>query len=254
MKYRFIFKIFLVFALTTVLVYKTASWISLYPKDWFLDEKAYHNDVKYIEKKTLRHRFIINRESYDEFSQFFPHFTSIFAHEQSPLRVHKNRTVVKIDLNGKAYVLKRYNIKHFYNWLQKAPIRSSQAFRSWHYGHLLLKLGISTPKPILIFEERVGPFWTTSYVITEYVKSSEALDGYLEHSSEDQSTSVITQIDNELSIFKKNRLIHSDYGARNILVSDNKAYTIDLDDLHQYHLNNLFFRKKFFKKHLTQLK
>ena len=64
-------------------------------------------------------------------------------------------------------VVKRYNMKSVSHRISRL-FRRSRASRAWSYGHLLNSLGIRTPHPIALIEERFGFLRGKAYLITEY--------------------------------------------------------------------------------------
>ena len=81
-------------------------------------------------------------------------------------------TVAKVNIAGRAVVVKRYNIKNFRHWLTRFW-RKSRAWASWREGNRLLALGIATAKPLAILERR--RFWLTgtAYLVTEYLEGED---------------------------------------------------------------------------------
>jgi len=74
-------------------------------------------------------------------------------------------SVAKVDVAGRPLVIKRYNIKNFSHWLKRFW-RPSRAWHSWREGNRLRFLGIATPKPLALLEQRF--FWLRrkAYLVT----------------------------------------------------------------------------------------
>ncbi len=89
------------------------------------------------------------------------------------LKAGRSSTLALVDINGRRLVIKRYNIKNRWHAIKRC-CRPSRASVSWRNAHLLLFLGISTPRPILLLEKRVGPFRSRAYLVTEYVEGKDA--------------------------------------------------------------------------------
>lgn len=239
--------------LSAFLLYQAALLLSLYPNDWFLSSSAYTKNPDYAAIENFKYRFICREENREDFKPYESNFNRLLCLPKTILRDHKKRTVFLIDLGTKKVILKQYKITGLFNLFQRLPIRSSPAFRNWHYGNQLLKLGITTPKPLAIYERRFGPIWTTSYVITEHLGGHCPLNEQIEYCPHEETCDLLKKIELDLKKLKLAHFIHSDYGYRNILILNHKPYLIDLDDLHQYHSSNSFFIKRFEKKHLSQI-
>lgn len=251
--FQYVLCFFLLCILVATLSYKAACLISAYPNDWFLDEKLYQKDSTCHCEKKWSHRFICNTEFLEDFSPYSNDFEPLAKNSISILRNLKTRTVFLISVRDKKYVLKRYNVCGLFNFFQRAPLRSSLAYRSWHYGRELLKLGVATPQPVALFEKRMGPIWTTNYVITEYIQGTRLLDELEYSPPSDKTLKVLKKVKSDLLTLKQSRMIHSDYGFRNLLIDDDVPYLIDLDDLHRYQSVNSFFLKRFNRKHFDQI-
>lgn len=73
-----------------------------------------------------------------------------------PLKPCDTTTVVKLDLHGLQVVNKRYNIQNPSNRLSRCW-RPRRAWRCWKAAKHLKELGIATPMPLTLSEERYGP-------------------------------------------------------------------------------------------------
>lgn len=238
------------FLFLALLTYKMAGFFSLYPDDWFLDQKV---SRAYYLKKTKNYRFICQHDEIETFKPYLEDISTIFGSVATALKNHEARPVYILNIQGRKFFLKSYNVRNLFHWVQRYPLRSSQAYRSWYYGIKLLELGIPTPKPLALYEEKIGPFWKKSMIITEYVENSKNLYNELEKNIDENNFQLFQQIQTQLNLLKKARLIHADYGLRNLLLSQNVLYLIDLDDVHHYHLHNHFYYKRFKRKHWDKL-
>src|SRR5690606_25659885 len=71
------------------------------------------------------------------------------------LKDGNSATVAEVSIDGRADSVKRYNLKSLGHWLRRT-LRPSRAWVSWRNAHLLQMLGIHTPRPCLLMEERFG--------------------------------------------------------------------------------------------------
>jgi len=89
-------------------------------------------------------------------------------------------TVVRVEVAGRSLVVKRYNIKSATHALSRA-FRPSRAWRSWREAHRLLLLGISTPYPRAMIEERLGPLRRRAWIITDYCPGPTLIERLAPH-------------------------------------------------------------------------
>jgi tRNA A-37 threonylcarbamoyl transferase component Bud32 len=80
--------------------------------------------------------------------------------------------------NNKKAVLKYYKYRGFLKGLVDM-FRASKAMRAWRMGNRLLELGINTPVPLAIGEQRTLQWLRKSFLITREVPRFTALDHYL---------------------------------------------------------------------------
>jgi len=91
------------------------------------------------------------------------------------LKRGNSSTVIRIKFDNHVLVVKRYNIKNFRHRLRRF-FRATRATHSWQSAHLLLLLGIATPKPVAMLERRFGYFRGRAYFIYEYIDGPDVID------------------------------------------------------------------------------
>ncbi|MCB1668079.1 MAG: hypothetical protein KDI24_06950 [Pseudomonadales bacterium] len=162
------------------------------------------------------------------------------------LKQGNSSTVVKIPSEDGGWVVKRYNIKSFWHGLRRC-FRPSRAWVSWKNAYRLELLGIATPKPLAMRENRSGPLRREAYLITEY-SSGEGLQGWLLQRGDRPvpqwlDDAVVRMFD----IFWHSQVSHGDMKATNLLVTEGaELQLIDLDAL-THHQSARKFRKAFAK-------
>ena len=135
-------------------------------------------------------------------------------------------TVGLIEYAGKTVVLKRYNLKSWLHWLKRFW-RPTRACHSWVAGHRLRVLGVATPKPLAIIEERIGPLRKRGFLLTE-VATGQDLVSVCQASS--ITKSVAEQVADVLQIFAREKITHGDFKATNLLWAESLSL-IDLDSV-----------------------
>jgi tRNA A-37 threonylcarbamoyl transferase component Bud32 len=142
-------------------------------------------------------------------------------------------TVVRLEIDGRSYVVKRYNIRNGWYALRRL-FRPSRAWRCWRNAHILLTVGIRTPSPVLMLERRWGPLRRQAYFVTDWVEGPDALQ-YL--SEVPLNLSVWKQV---LGLFgrffadmRRHGLVHGDCKATNFIISAGELFVLDLDGMRQ---------------------
>jgi tRNA A-37 threonylcarbamoyl transferase component Bud32 len=170
-----------------------------------------------------------------------------------PLKLGNTATVVRVEIDDRTFVIKRYNIKNRRHALNRA-FRPTRAAVSWRNAHRLLFYGIGTPRPIALMERRFGPIRSTAYFITEYVADVDCRAFFTESAAEDgHKARIANGVATLLKKLHRHNICHGDLKATNFLIGDDSVFLIDLDAMKEY---RFFFRfercrhrdmKRFFK-------
>ena len=150
-------------------------------------------------------------------------------------------TVVRIDLDGRPLLVKRYNIKNPLHWLKRCW-RPSRAWHSWVEGNRLDFLGIATPLPLAVREERRLGLRGRAWLVTEYLQGQDiiarfaALDGRLPAEAE------LVALDRLFATLLRERISHGDLKGHNIFWQDGRWALIDLDAMRQHRCPRRFAR------------
>ncbi len=128
--------------------------------------------------------------------------------------------------DGREIVLKYYHPKKIFKKLNYR-IRGSRCQRSWIAGLALDKVGIPTPKPLLIAEQTsaLGLLNSQSLLVTERAAGTS-----LRSLPPERLEMVIPLLTNHFELFSDYHIAHGDLKASNIIVDDaNQPSFIDLD-------------------------
>jgi tRNA A-37 threonylcarbamoyl transferase component Bud32 len=150
-----------------------------------------------------------------------------------PLKRGRTATLALVELGGRKLVIKRYNIKSPGHALSRCW-RPSRAWHSWVEGHRLSFLGIATPRPLAMIEQRLGPLRGRAWLIVEYC-AGESLATHLAGFSDVEPPAAELQAVRELfSKLADAHVSHGDLKATNLLWSDEGLNLIDLDAMRQH--------------------
>ncbi|WP_439136346.1 lipopolysaccharide kinase InaA family protein [Pseudomaricurvus sp.] len=159
------------------------------------------------------------------------------------LKDGRSATVGLVEWQGRQLVIKRYNLKGLGHRLQRCW-RPTRAWHSWQAGHRLRVLGINTPRPIAMVEERVGPLRGRGYLITEVAAGQDLMHSAQKADSQ-QLQSMAVAVRKMMTVMTSHRITHGDFKATNLLWDDALAM-IDLDAV-RWHKTHNGWRKAFKK-------
>ncbi|MBS1226799.1 MAG: serine/threonine protein kinase [Proteobacteria bacterium] len=148
-------------------------------------------------------------------------------------------TVAQVELVGRSLIVKRYNLKNLPHFFARCW-RPSRAWHSWREGHRLRFLGISTPAPLALVEERVGPLRRRAFLVCEYCPGQSLLD--LLSPDREPDDDVARAIVSLFSSLHALRISHGDLKATNLLFHEGKVVVIDLDGVRQHRTQSAYAR------------
>lgn len=142
------------------------------------------------------------------------------------LKDGRTSTVARVQLPTGPVVVKRYNLKNAWHALGRFW-RPSRAWHSWRSGHRLAFLGIATPEPLALIEERLGPFRRRAFLVTGHCPGN-ALDSLLDPQvpPPPELAGALRDLFRALARF---RITHGDLKATNLLCHDGRIFLVDLD-------------------------
>ena len=135
-------------------------------------------------------------------------------------------TVTKVAAGSRPLVIKRYNLKNLRHALARSW-RPSRAWHSWREGHRLQFLGIATPAPLALVEERIGPLRRRAWLITEFCPGKNLLEHLdADRAPPDAEAAALAGL---FTAMHRMQITHGDLKATNLLWHDGKVFVIDLD-------------------------
>lgn len=143
-------------------------------------------------------------------------------------------SVGRVDMAGRPLVIKRYNIKNFAHWLKRFW-RPSRAWHSWREGNRLAFLGIATPKPLALLEQRF--FWLRrkAYLVTEFLPGPDIIERFAPYVASGNAPEVELQaLDQLFGQLLRERISHGDLKGHNVFWHQDRWALIDLDAMCQH--------------------
>ena len=152
-------------------------------------------------------------------------------------------TVAELFLDGKGYVLKRYNFRSLWHSI-KYQFKPSRAARSWCNASILSMLGVYTPRPYLFIEERFAGFLKhKAYFLAEKI---EAVNLWELTEKEEFSTAELSKITDSFrklfNIMIDYKISHGDMKATNFIFYEDKLLVLDLDAMKRHGSKRSFYR------------
>lgn len=146
------------------------------------------------------------------------------------LKTGRSSTVVKVTIDQRDYVIKRYNIKNIFHYLRRC-LRPTRAATSWRLAQKLKLFHIATASPVAYIEKRFLGLRGKSYYIMEYVPGENINEFFAHHSAENTKfTGMIKRVSTLLKNLTQVDITHGDLKSSNILVNAHEQpLLIDLD-------------------------
>ncbi|MCK9535737.1 MAG: serine/threonine protein kinase [Pseudomonas sp.] len=151
-------------------------------------------------------------------------------------------TVARVEQGQRSLVVKRYNIKNVMHWLKRFW-RPSRAWYSWREGHRLSVLGIATPQPLAVIENRCCGLRGSAWLISEYCGEQDIIARLASYQASDVVPETeINALVELLNALIREKISHGDLKGHNILWHQQRCYLIDLDAMQQHHSMRRFTR------------
>ena len=140
-------------------------------------------------------------------------------------------TVARVLVDRRELVIKRYNLKSLRHALGRLW-RPSRAWHSWREGQRLQFLGIPTPAPLALIEERAGPLRRRAWLICEHCPGPNLLTHLSSDCAPppDEARAILDLFE---SLYQQ-RISHGDLKATNLLWHGGRVLLIDLDAVVQH--------------------
>lgn len=154
----------------------------------------------------------------------------------SKLKNGNTCTVASWLLGNTNIVIKRYNIKNLPHAIGRL-FRKSRAAVSWSNAHRLNLLGIATPKPIALLEQRqLGWLRGKAYFVSELLNAPDVKNYFENNKDKETRFEALRQI---VLLFYRLHLLkisHGDMKVSNIKMPSTVPVLIDLDSMIQHRL------------------
>ncbi len=192
--------------------------------------KTMRECTEFVHRKSWRHNWLCERRRWPVLQRFML-FPEEYVSAGTPLKLGNSSTVVRVDIEGEGYIVKRYNIKGLGHRLRRWVKRRGR--NAWRNGHWLDFLGIPTAKPVALLERQWGWFTGVCYLVMPDV-GEHHLGELLALKDAPHSSRFAELAPQALTILEHLRaagLQHGDTKATNFVVHDQRLALIDYDGL-----------------------
>lgn len=203
-------------------------------------EKTFRDCTRFSCHSEFSRFMVCERESHNDGLEDLLNNIDRYIDDGKILKQGNTATVAQVNLAGRDYVVKRYNIKNFWHGVRRA-VTKTRAWNSWVNAFHMEFLGIPSLKPIALMERRFGPFRGTAYLITEFIEGPDALACLTNRSHLNGEVEALATILLELS---ESKISHGDLKATNFLMAEDGPIIIDLDAM-RAHKNEEKFQRAF---------
>ena len=187
-------------------------------------KKTQRECTEFVRHRSWRHNFLCDRAHWQRLQRFMLFAEDMMA-EGIPLKLGNSSTVVRIEVAGHGYVVKRYNLKS--SWHRIRRLFKRRARDAWRNGHHLAFLGVDTAKPVALLETKWGWLTGVCYLVMPDVGSQdlgqvlaaqpEAFDRY--------AGKTVGLLENLAAA----GLRHGDLKATNFVLAQDRVVLIDYD-------------------------
>ncbi len=207
-----------------------------------LRRKLYRSTSAHYFEKSNRHFLVCDRTLLSDELRRLVREPDAFIEQGRIIKAGNSATVAQINVDGKSYILKRYNLKSNTHAIARA-VRPSRAWVSWRNAHMLQMFGVRTARPRLLLERRLGPLRRQAYFLTDPVPGQDVLQLlYGEPADSPFHKRVLEQFDALFAVMRQYRIVHGDLKGSNFISLPQALVVLDLDAMRMESSERRFVR------------
>ena len=215
--------------------------ISNYEKKLFRSTTA-HRSIRSVRK------FVVHaRDIYSSSFESFIGDPNTYIKKECIMKDGNSTTVAEFNFDGEICVIKRYNLKSL---LQKMKylFKPSRAAKCWRNSLMLRMLGVETPRPFMVIEERLfGLLRQKAYFVCEKIEAPNLMEYFEDKQLKNSElVQIIAKFRNLFQIMIDYKISHGDMKASNFIFHNEQLIVLDLDGMKR-HQSNRSFKKAIMK-------
>jgi len=194
-------------------------------------KKIFRNSTDFaVIKKGRWQGMHVRKYASQAWKDFYSQPDAIFEGKTAQLlKDGRSSTVIKVSIDERDYVIKRYNMKSIWHFMRRC-FRATRARTAWRLANKLQLFCIPTATPIAFIESRVLGLRGKSYYVTEYVAGEHAGQFFAHQQDEIKIHAMVKRIIALLKSLAKLHITHGDFKVSNVLISAHEQpVLIDLD-------------------------
>ena len=207
------------------------------------EKKLLRSTTAHCRMKSFNKFVMYDRESHSSYLQSLIDNPNSYIKKSKLMKDGNSTTVAEFCLENKNYVIKRYNLKSFLQRV-KYLFKLSRAARCWKNASILRMIGIKTPRPFILIEDRLFGFLRgKAYFVSEKIEALNLLEYISEKGLEQADMPMIAlSFRNLFQAMIDHRISHGDMKASNFIYRNNELIVLDLDAMRR-HRSQRSFRK-----------
>lgn len=200
-------------------------------------KKIFRSSTDFLPYKKLGvHGMLLRSANKSEMQAFLHNPDSLFQHaEKVMLKNGRSATVIKVNLDGREVVIKRYNMKSAWHRLRRM-LRPTRAEHCWRLAQKLNLFHVKTAAPIAYVESNWLGLRGKSYYVMDYVPGVDIKTYLTPYEAEPYSAATMIQrVCQLLASLEQLEMTHGDLKATNIIVNQAlQPLLIDLDGANEH--------------------
>lgn len=189
-------------------------------------KKTQRSCTEFYHDRSFRHEWLCRREYWPQL-QRMKLFAEEVVRDGTPLKLGNSSTVVRTQLEGQSFVIKRYNLKGPWHRIRRWFKRRARI--AWRNGNWLAFLEIPTARPVALLETKWGWFRGVCYVVMEDVGEQNL--GQILSAQADRITEIAPAVVQILRELRAAGIAHGDLKATNFIWHEGDMVLVDYDAL-----------------------
>ncbi len=211
------------------------------------EKKIFRSTTAHRNIRSIR-RFVVHaRDIYSSSFESFVGDPNSYIKKECIMKDGNSTTVAEFNFDGEICVIKRYNLKSLWQKM-KYLFKPSRAAKCWRNSLMLRMLGVETPRPFMIIEERLfGLLRQKAYFVCEKIEAPNLMEYFEDKKLKNSElVQIIAKFRNLFQIMIDYKISHGDMKASNFIFHNEQLIVLDLDGMKR-HQSNRSFKKAIMK-------